>query len=280
MQLSIKAVRKPVTHMNLITADTTVDVHFHACSHGTVDDLARLLQQGQALFLASPDCAYLVSALQKLKRDGGVNITKVMILGSGSFNEPIMDPTLNSGPEINSFKQYYPATTTKQLAAMIKISEVLGGKYIPTHPLQNENISSNPSDSQTSRTRTTPPIIAQDPDAFAFIDKQTLVFFSGLEPCFQPVFHHWISSGIWPGAMLATYPNPNTLQQQFEPQLCQQISAMWGYYDGFFLSNAVSVDQMGALRRVQDARGCRTFVRGVRVMFCGLTERVCGSGCR
>ncbi|CAG8951671.1 hypothetical protein HYFRA_00005471 [Hymenoscyphus fraxineus] len=249
----LKVFRRLVAVDGLEMPDTPVDVQFQFCSNGTLDDLDAVFQKEQAEFLATPDCVFLVEALEKIKQDERLKITNVMILGSGSMDPPFVDPELHTQLQIDFYKDLDTPRTAKQIAATIKISEVLGEPGNPLPITAQEIVYSN-LEKEYLATRLGITVV-DDPDAFPLINNGTLIFAVG-----APVnLFYWISQGKWPGAMITTNSNLASLARHFTPAMCTEMSRMWGHYDGFFISNRVYNKDGGGVIPAENARGMSTF---------------------
>ncbi|CAG8976944.1 hypothetical protein HYALB_00008855 [Hymenoscyphus albidus] len=249
----LKVFRRLVAVDGLNMADTAVDVQFQFCSNGTLDDLDAVFQKEQAEFLATPDCAFLVEALEKIKQDKRLKITNVMILGSGSMDTPFVDPELHTQLQMDFYKDLDTARAAKQIAATIKISEDLGEPGNPLPISAQEIVYSNlEKDFLSTKLGIT---VLDDPDAISLINNGTLIFAAGAP---YNLFY-WISQGKWPGAMITTNLNPARLARHFTPAICTEMSWMWGHYDGFFISNRVYIEEGGNVTPVENARGMSTF---------------------
>ncbi|CAG8981644.1 hypothetical protein HYALB_00013953 [Hymenoscyphus albidus] len=121
------------------------------------------------------------------QREQKVQITKVVLVGSGSFHEQLEDPC-------------WCQQSRLQLAAALKISEVLGEPEDPL-PIFAQELRYSTIEKEYLRKNLRVTVI-DDPDAFALIDKHTMLIFC----CLGPEFAYEVSKGPFPGAMITGHP--------------------------------------------------------------------------
>ncbi|CAG8953016.1 hypothetical protein HYFRA_00003208, partial [Hymenoscyphus fraxineus] len=153
----------------------------------SMEELHVMVQEDRMKWLQTEQCEVVTDLCRKLKREQRVQITKVVLVGSGSFHEQLEDP-------------YWCQQSRLQLAAALKISEVLGEPEDPL-PIFAQEIRYSTIEKEYLRKNLRVTVI-DDPDAFALIDKHTMLIFC----CLGPEFAYEVSKGPFPGAMITGHP--------------------------------------------------------------------------
>ncbi|CAG8951672.1 hypothetical protein HYFRA_00005472 [Hymenoscyphus fraxineus] len=201
-------------------SETYGEAQYKTAGDGTVEDLRKKLKVAQDQWNQTDSSKKLIKQLEKMKNK--VKITNVMLLGSGT-----MDAKRSHPEDLDKYQNVSEWKSELQLAAALKICEVLGGKSFPISStyvfsvltFHYSSLEREFLESQNIK-------VVTDPDAFGLINDGTLVFFTDI--------HHgisyWISKGQLPAAMLASFPTQLSLGELTE-QIQIEIWEFWERYD-------------------------------------------------